>query len=119
MSRVLLVDDDLDLLESLSVILADHFEVVPARNGMEAWRHLELQSFQALVLDLTMPFIDGETLIEKMREAGVVVPTILASGVSDLHARAERLGVDYIVKPYDLSALIRKLEQLTRASADR
>ena len=113
MKRVLIVDDDEDILESLAVILDDSFAIVSARNGVEALRALEQHSFHAVVLDLTMPVMDGETLIEKMRVAGIVVPVVLASGISDLRQLAGRLGVDHISKPYDLEALITTLSRLT------
>ena len=106
---MLLVDDDTDILESLAVILADSFEVVSACNGAEALQALERQHFHAVVLDLSMPVMDGETLIERMRVAGIVVPVVLASGISNLREFGERLGVEYICKPYDMSVLLAKL----------
>jgi DNA-binding response OmpR family regulator len=111
--RVLIVDDDADLLESLAVILEDSFETVSARNGVEALQALKQQTFDAVVLDLTMPIMDGETLIEQMRTLSIVVPVVLASGISDLRQLAERLGVDHISKPYDLSALLARLALIT------
>jgi DNA-binding response OmpR family regulator len=110
--RVLIVDDDVDILESLAVILEDSFAVVSAHNGLEALKALEQCSFHAVVLDLTMPVMDGETLIERMRTTGVVVPIVLASGIPNLRQLAERLGVEHICKPYDLAALISKLTLL-------
>jgi CheY-like chemotaxis protein len=113
MKRVLIVDDDADILESLAVILEDRFETVSAYNGVEALQALQQQSFHAVVLDLTMPTMDGETLIEKMRASGIVVPVVLASGIADLRQLAERLGVDHVSKPYDLAALLTKLAIIT------
>jgi DNA-binding NtrC family response regulator len=118
MKRVLIVDDDTDILESLAVILADSFETVSACNGAQALQALKQQSFHAVVLDLTMPVMDGETLIEQMRTSGIVVPVVLASGISDLRQRAERLGVDHIGKPYDMQALLVKLA-LTTTDGER
>jgi DNA-binding response OmpR family regulator len=112
LKRVLIVDDDADILESLVAILEDSFEVISAWNGLEALRALEQQCFHAVVVDLTMPVMDGETLIEKMRVAGIVVPIVLASGISELRQLAERLGVEHIGKPYELSELLAKLTLL-------
>jgi CheY-like chemotaxis protein len=113
----LIVDDDDDLLESLSSVLGEHYEVLEARNGDEAWQALQRQSFHGMVLDLTMPVMDGETLIEKLRTAGIALPVVLASGIADLHQRAARLGVEHISKPYDLAVLIDKLQRIL-ANAD-
>jgi len=119
MKRLLLVDDDTDILESLAVILADSFEVVSACNGVEALHALERQRFHAVVLDLTMPVMDGETLIEKMRAAGIVVPVVLASGISELRQLAERLGVEHISKPYNFGELLAKLLLLVARDSRR
>jgi CheY-like chemotaxis protein len=113
MKRLLIVDDDADIRESLAVVLEGDFEIVPACNGLEALQALEQQSFHAVVLDLTMPLMDGETLIETMRTAGIVLPVVLASGISELRQLAERLGVEHVSKPYDLAALILKLNAIT------
>jgi CheY-like chemotaxis protein len=113
MKRVLIVDDDADILESLAVVLEESFEIVPASNGVEALQALEQQSFHAVVLDLTMPVMDGVTLIEKMRTTGIAVPIVLASGIAELRQLAERLSVEHISKPYELTALIAKLAVLT------
>ena len=83
--------------------------MVSACNGLEALRALEQQRFHAVVLDLTMPVMDGETLIEKMRAASIAVPVVLASGIIELRQLAEQLGVEHVSKPYDLNALLAKL----------
>jgi CheY-like chemotaxis protein len=116
MSRLLVVDDDEDTLEALAVVLEDRHEVATASNGLEALTLLENQSFDAMVLDLMMPIMDGETLIERMRAAAIPVPVVLASASSDISLLAARLGVDHISKPYDLSALEAKLVRLTQGS---
>jgi len=107
MKRALVVDDDTDILESLAVILADSFEVASACNY--ALHALEQQRFNAVVLDLTMPVMDGETLIGTMHAAGIVVPVVLASWISELRQLAERLGVEHIGKPCNFSELLAKL----------
>jgi len=111
-SRILVVDDDVDILEALACVLGDNHEVSTARNGAEALRQLSAQTFDAIVLDLMMPVMDGETLIERMRELGVVVPVVLASASADLTLLAGRLGVEHIAKPYDIALLEQKLARL-------
>ena len=63
-----------------------------------------------------MPVIDGETLIEKLRTAGIAVPVVLASGIADLPRLAARLGVEHVSKPYDLAMLIEKLQRILSQS---
>jgi len=116
MSRLLVVDDDADILEALAVVLEDCHEVSTANNGLEALRLLQTQTFDAMILDLMMPLMDGETLLEKMRDGGIVVPVVLASASSDITLLAARLGVEHITKPYDISVLEEKLARLVVGS---
>jgi CheY-like chemotaxis protein len=115
-SRILIVDDDLDILEALAGVLEDNHQVSTASNGAEALRQVSCQTFDAVVLDLMMPVMDGETLLEKMRELGVVVPVLLASASADLTLLAARLGVEHIAKPYDIALLEQKLARLVGGS---
>ncbi len=116
MSRLLVVDDDADILEVLAVVLEDRHEISTANNGLEALRLLQTQTFDAIVLDLMMPLMDGETLIEKMHDDGIAVPVVLASASSDITVLADRLGVEHITKPYDISVLEEKIARLIAGS---
>ncbi|HEY2733334.1 MAG TPA: response regulator [Polyangiales bacterium] len=109
MSRLLLVDDDADILEALAGALEDQHRISTARNGIEALEILKTHSFDTMILDLTMPLMDGETLLATMRKGGIALPVVLASGSADICELAQRFGVDHITKPYDIAALERKL----------
>jgi DNA-binding response OmpR family regulator len=116
MSRVLVVDDDVDILEGLAIVLQDRHQISTAANGLEALRLLKEQTFDAMVLDLMMPLMDGETLIEKMRDSGIAVPVVLASASSDITTLAVRLNVEYVSKPYDIAVLEEKIARLIAGS---
>ncbi len=115
--RVLVVDDDIDILEALAAALADNHRVSTAVNGAEALALLLQEPFDALVLDLMMPVMDGETLIERMRAHGLEVPVLLSSASHDIAVVASRLGVVYITKPYDAASIEKKLALLLQARA--
>ena len=116
MTRLLIVDDDADILEALAVVLEGKHEVTTASNGIEALGLLQSRPFDAMVLDLMMPLMDGETLIGRMHDTGIAVPVVLASASVDIVSLARRLGVDHITKPYDIAALEEKIAQLTHGS---
>jgi two-component system response regulator TctD len=116
MSRLLVVDDDADILEALTAVLEDRHEVATAHNGLQALTLLQTQSFDAVVLDLMMPQMDGETLIEHMRQAAIAVPVVLASASADITVLADRLGVEHVSKPYDVSTLEEKLARVSQRS---
>ena len=112
MKHVLVVDDDMDILEALAVALADNHRVSTAVNGANALELLSREAVDALVLDLMMPVMDGETLIESMRVRGIAVPVLLASASHDIGDVAKRLGVSHITKPYDAAGIEKKLALL-------
>jgi CheY-like chemotaxis protein len=108
--RVLIVDDDPDTTECLELMLRDTYSVTLAENGSRGLERLRAEAFDAVVLDVMMPVLDGVAVVETLRREGNRVPIILASATSNLKALAARLGVsDYIAKPYDFQLLLRKI----------
>jgi len=105
MKRVLVVDDDPDVRESLALLLAESYEVATASDGREAMVQLEQATFAAVLLDLMMPVMDGEAVVAEMRARGMTSPVVLASAAPDLRDRAQRLGLPYLPKPFDLAKL--------------
>jgi DNA-binding response OmpR family regulator len=114
--RLLVIDDDLDILEALSLVLEESYEVVSTTDGVDALRQLQRRHFDAAVVDLMMPEMDGESLVDSMRQIGIKVPVLLASAVPDLAGRAARLGLPCIAKPYDMPVLEAKLAAVLGAT---
>lgn len=108
-SRVLIVEDDLDLLESLKEILSLDFDhVITACDGVSAFLSLEEMEPDLIFSDIKMPGFDGIELVKKLRSEGKNIPVILASGTADKEdlMRALRLGVlDFVEKPYTTEAV--------------
>lgn len=106
MTRVLLVDDDLDVLESLEMVLAPRYEVRMALDGRRALVVLDTERVDVAVVDLIMPGMDGEMLVAAMRARGIGVPVIIASATPELAERARGLGVfAWLAKPFTMEAL--------------
>jgi len=106
MKHVLIVDDDYDICESLQLVLEDRYRVSTANNGVQALKILESDSVDAVVLDLMMPILDGESTLQEMRARGWSVPVIIASAANHLPARARRSGASaWIQKPFDVADL--------------
>ena len=115
MKHLLLVDDDDAILESLQLLLEDSYKVSLARHGAEALDRLEREPFDAILLDLMMPVMDGEALVRELKRRGIAVPIVIGSAGANVRERAEQLeAMDWIRKPYDIEALEGKL---ARASA--
>jgi two-component system response regulator AtoC len=123
--RVLLVDDERRLAESLAEYLrAEGIEAIPAFDGMEGRRLLEESPYDALVTDLRMPGLDGLALLRWVREEGPSLPVVVISAhgeVRDAVAAMKAGAYDYLVKPFDPDELSLKLRKAVeeRRSSDR
>lgn len=111
MARILVVDDDPDILEALELALSSGHDVVVARDGQDALERLDAAGDVDLVLlDLMMPRMNGGELVHALRARGVIVPVIIASAAHDVRRQAEELSAsDYLAKPYSLKALRQKI----------
>ena len=126
MARVLVVDDEAGIREFLSEALADDdHEVAVAASGEAAWARLEREGFDLVLTDLSMPGMDGLSLLRKIREAQpeVEVVVITAHGKVDSAVEAMRLGAfDYLQKPLgslaELRLLVRRARQAARRAPD-
>jgi DNA-binding response OmpR family regulator len=116
--RVLVVDDDAAILESIEMVLEETYEVRLARDGQEALDLLEREPFDAIILDLMMPVLDGAGMMQRMRERGLRVPVLIASAGTDLKRRALELGAtDWMAKPFRVELLEEKLLSVLHAGA--
>ncbi|MFQ5977581.1 MAG: PAS domain S-box protein [Candidatus Heimdallarchaeota archaeon] len=102
MSRVLLVDDDEDLLSLAQILLNREeptFTLVTATSAHEALQKLEEESFEVVVSDYRMPDTDGLVFLQKLRDAGNNIPFIMFTGQGreEVAMRALNLGADYYI----------------------
>jgi DNA-binding response OmpR family regulator len=115
---VLLVDDDATVRRTLGVGLElEGFSVVPASGGRAALEAVERVRPAAMLLDLTMPDLDGIEVLERLRAAGEEVPVCVLSGRDDVDDRVRGLesgADDYVVKPFALEEVVARLHALLR-----
>lgn len=119
--RILLVDDDPNLLVVLSEQLRDDgFEVTTARNGTEALRQLEMRWPDLLILDLMMPRMDGVTLAKHVKERADL-PVIVLSAIDSGDSKAsmlEAVAEDYVTKPFHYPELRARILRVLRRVGD-
>jgi DNA-binding NtrC family response regulator len=112
--RILLVDDEVDFTRSLSqVLMFRGYEVKAVDNGREALRVLGEGSFDAVVLDLKMPGMDGITTLEEIRQLGLFAQTIILTGhgTEETAEKARNMGAyDFLSKPCPLDDLLASIE---------
>lgn len=120
MSRILLMEDDANLNETVTEFLEEEgYEVVPVYDGEEAQEKLYESKYDLLLLDINVPGIDGLQLLKESREEGVQAPAIYITSmdsVDDLERGFESGCDDYIRKPFALKELKIRVETLLKRS---
>jgi DNA-binding response OmpR family regulator len=115
--RVLLVDDDVEILESMRTVLESKgYEILIARDGNQGLVMAEKEDPDLVVLDMMMPKRSGFLVLERLRRSRAVpvrVIMITANEGSRHKAYAEMLGVDdYIRKPFAMDRLLESVQRL-------
>lgn len=123
MARLLLVEDDYQLGESLKEGLEmETYHVDWLRNGADALAALKTDQFDVVVLDLGLPEMDGIRVLEEARKLGVQAPILILTArdtIDDKILGLDSGGDDYLVKPFDIDELSARLRSLTRRSLGR
>jgi CheY-like chemotaxis protein len=110
--RVLVVDDDPDILSTIQQILAvEGYTVTPARNGVEALEALNGPRPAVILLDLMMPVMDGWEFRRRMLlHPASQTPVIVVSADRDISRKAASIAAHgYIAKPFDLDVLLQEV----------
>jgi two-component system, OmpR family, response regulator MprA len=117
-SRLLVVDDDPDVRDSLRRALGyAGYTVATAADGAEALKSLSLSPADLVILDVLMPMLDGLGACRALRERGNSVPVLLLTArdaVDDRVAGLEAGADDYLVKPFALRELLARVNALLR-----
>ena len=119
--RILLVEDDPDLSRQLKTALGDAgYAVDHAADGEEAHYLGDAEPYDAIVLDLGLPKMDGATVLERWRRDNIATPVLIltARGAwSDKVAGFDAGADDYLTKPFHTEELLARLRALLRRSA--
>ena len=116
--RILLADDEVSLARALVHILEKHnFSADAVYNGEDALAYLENGSYDAAILDVMMPKMDGITVLKTLRGQGCNIPVIMLTAKSEIDDKV--LGLDsgandYLTKPFDTRELLARLRAITR-----
>ena len=116
--RILLIDDDEELMEVLAQkLIEQHYAVDIANTGEMGWEFILIFNYELVVLDLMLPDVDGIQLCQKIRNKGYKMPILLLTA-SDRHTdkiRGLDSGADdYVVKPFDFDELTARIRALLR-----
>ncbi len=118
--RILIADDDYSLLEQLQQILTTRRYIVEtAMDGEKVLDKLFETPFDLIVLDIMMPKIDGLTVLEDARKAGIDTPVLMLTAKGDMADKVKGLDLgadDYLVKPFSSDELLARVRALLRRS---
>jgi len=124
--RLLLVEDDAAIAESVSSLLTSQGYLVDwTRRGEPVANSVERDRYDAIILDIGLPGIDGFEVLRRVRSEGNTVPVLIltARDAIDDRVRGLELGADdYLVKPFALAELLARIRALSRrkqATLDR
>ena len=117
--KILIVDDDADLLETLveQLALHDEFEAVPVRNGAQAVEAAKTHQIDLVIMDVGLPDIDGREAVRILRKNGFKAPVIMLTGHdtdSDTILGLESGANDYVTKPFRFAVLLARIRAQLR-----
>jgi len=114
----MVVDDEKNIRIMLKRVLSgDQYEIDEAVNGLEALQKIKREKYDAILLDVKMPEMNGLQVIDKIKEMDINTPIIMMSAYGTIPEAVEamKLGaVDYLIKPFDLDELRMTLDRMIR-----
>src|SRR6185503_1974507 len=108
MAILLIVDDDNNIRATLHDLLAQSHECHTADRAEQALAYLDLQSYDAVLTDISMPGLSGREILRAIQDKHPTTPVIVISGVSDKKDAEELLesgAFAYVAKPFELSEI--------------
>ena len=117
--RLLLVEDDRSLSRAVSTILQkNNYSVDCVENGQIALDYLEEDIYDAVIMDIMMPVMDGITALKQLRKRGNNIPVLMLTAKTEIDDKVEGLdngANDYLTKPFDTRELLARIRVLTRS----
>ncbi len=119
--RILVVEDEPTLAAQLVATLqAAGYAVDTAANGRDAGYMGEVETFDAVVLDLGLPMVDGLTVLKRWRALGRTMPVLILTARGDWHEKVAGIDAgadDYLTKPFHMEELLARIRALIRRAA--
>jgi DNA-binding response OmpR family regulator len=116
--RILLVEDDQRIAIALMETLRDRqYQVDLGKDGESGWEFLQAFNYELILLDITLPKLNGIQLCQRLRKAGIQTPVLMLTArdsSSDKVLGLDAGADDYVVKPFDLAELTARIRALLR-----
>lgn len=119
--RILFAEDERSLSRAVTALLEkNHYSVDPVYDGEEALAFLDGGNYDALILDIMMPRLDGLEVLRRLRQRGNSIPVLLLTAKSEVEDKVRGLDTganDYLTKPFSTAELMARLRAMTRSQA--
>ena len=119
--KILLVEDDELFGDCIRCGLAHYkHDVAWVKSGLIAWRYLQENNFDFMILDLDLPNLSGEKVLKKMRSENIATPAIVISNYDSVYDRVKgfSIGADgYLGRPFELEELCARIRAIHRRTA--
>jgi DNA-binding response OmpR family regulator len=116
--RILVVEDEPAIATDISSVLSSTGYIVDvAADGEEGWFRASTDAYDAVILDLGLPKLDGLSVLKRLREAGSVAPILVLTARGAWLQRVEGIDAgadDYLTKPFEMEELLARLAALLR-----
>lgn len=119
--RILLAEDERSLSRAVCALLErNNYSVDAVYDGVEALDYLASGNYDALILDLMMPRMDGLEVLRQLRSNGNLIPVLILTAKSEIEDKVEGLDAganDYLTKPFSTRELMARLRAVTRTQS--
>jgi DNA-binding NtrC family response regulator len=108
-------DEEITLKHLLNTLKKEGYDVVGAKNGIEALNAMQSEHFDVLLTDIKMPGMNGIELLEKAKETDPEIEVLIITGFGSIGSAVEAMkkgAYEYITKPFDLDELIIKVKNI-------
>lgn len=116
--RILLCEDEIELSNALVAILkGNNYSVDAVYNGVDALSYIDSEIYDAVILDIMMPKLDGISVLKEIRSNGNNIPVIMLTAKSEIDDKVQGLDFgadDYLTKPFEIKELLARLRSITR-----
>jgi two-component system, OmpR family, response regulator len=116
--RLLVVEDEVDIAQDIAdAFRAIGYVVEIAGNGEDAWFMGSTEDFDAIILDLSLPKLDGLSVLQRLREEGIACPILILTARNAWLQRVEGIDAgadDYLTKPFHMEEVIARVGALLR-----
>ena len=116
--RILLAEDERSLSRAIIALLEKHnYSADAVYDGQEALDYLEAENYDAVILDIMMPRLDGLSVLRTLRERGSQIPVLLLTAKSEIEDKVTGLDSganDYLTKPFATAELLARIRAMTR-----